>query len=124
MAGSYRQVAIGEATPNAVTVGIEQHADGAIKAAVWWDAVGDVDADEAEYGSVEAALEAAEAAQTLHGFDEVVVALQDGLAWQADWGTLAAQHRQKEPIGDVSQVGLSDDEAFQLAAGIETESDA
>ncbi|SEQ31144.1 hypothetical protein SAMN05428969_2671 [Devosia sp. YR412] len=110
MSGSYRQVAIGEATPDAVTVGIEKDAAGAIKAAVWWDAVGDVDADEAEFTDVPEALAAAEASRALHGFGAVVIALQDGVEWQPAWGTLAN--------------GLTDDEAYELAAGIETESDA
>jgi len=114
MVDNYRQVAIGEAVPDAVTVGIEKHADGAIKAAVWWDAVGDVDADEAEYDDVPAALAAAEASRQLHGFSEVVVALQDGLAWQASWGKLQ----------DPMVAELSDDEAYELAAGIEAERDA
>ena len=124
MAGNYRQVAIGETTPDAVTVGVERDAVGAIKAAVWWDAVGDVDADEAEYDDVQAALAAAEASRELHGFSEVVVALQDGLQWDAAWGQLGRQERQKEPIGDVSNVDLTDDEAFDLASGIEAERDA
>lgn len=124
MAGTYRQVAIGEATPDAVTVGIEKGAGGALKVAVWWDAVGDVDGDEAEYADVAAALAAAEAARELHGFGEVVIALQPGVAWQTDWGVIASEERQKEPIGDVSAVDLSDDEAFGLAAGIEAERDA
>ena len=114
MAGNYRQVAIGDAVPDAVTVGIEKQADGAFKAAVWWDGVGDVDADEAEYDDVAAALAAAEAARQLHGLTEVVVALQDGLDWQASWGRLQ----------DPMVARLSDDEAYALAAGIEAERDA
>ncbi|MDB5793405.1 MAG: hypothetical protein JWQ80_3429 [Massilia sp.] len=124
MTSNYRQVAIGETIPDAVTVGVERDAEGAIKAAVWWDAVGDVDADEAEYSDVPTALAAAEASRALHGFSEVVVAVQDGLQWDAAWGSLAKQERQKEPIGDVSNVDLTDDEAFDLASGIEAERDA
>jgi hypothetical protein len=121
---TYRQVAIGEMAPDAVTVGIEKDAAGAIKSAVWWEAKGDVDADEAEYGNVGEALAAAEAARTLHGFSEVVVALQDGLTWQAEWGDLKPDPLNREPIGDVTQTDLSDDEAFELAAHIEAERDA
>jgi hypothetical protein len=124
MAGNYRQVVIGEKTLDAVTVGVERDAAGAIKASIWWEAVGDVDADEAEYDDVPAALAAAEASRELHGFSEVVVALQDGLQWDAEWGLLARQERQKEPIGDVSNMDLTDNEAFDLAAGIEAERDA
>lgn len=124
MAGTYRQVGIGEATPDAVTVGIERDGNGATRAAIWWDAVGDVDADEAEYDDVASALAAAEAARELHGLREVVIALRPGVEWQSDWGAIAAEERQKEPIGDVRGVDLSDDEAFDLAAGIEAERDA
>jgi hypothetical protein len=121
---TYRQVAVGEMAPDAVTVGIEKDAAGAIKSAVWWEAKGDVDADEAEYGDVAEALAAAEAAKTLHGFGEIVVALQDGLAWQAEWGDLETDPLNREPIGDVTQTDLSDDEALELAAHIEAERDA
>ena len=114
MAGTYRQVGIGEAAPGAVTVGIERGAGGAVTAAVWWDAVGDVDADEAEYDDVSKALEAAEASRALHGLSEVVVALQDGMEWQPAWGVLTGQQ----------VAGLSEDESFALAAGIEAERDA
>ena len=48
----YRQIAVGQATPDAVTVGIEAGPDGQPKAAVWWEAKGDIDADEAEYANV------------------------------------------------------------------------
>jgi hypothetical protein len=91
---------------------------------VWWEARGDVDADEAEYSDVREALAAAEAARTLHGFGEVVVALQDGLSWQGEWGELRNPPRSREPVGDVSQTDLSEDEVFELAAGIEAERDA
>ena len=112
MGQTYRQVAVGETVPNAVTVGIETDADGALKAAVWWDAVGDVDADEAEYDDVAMALAAAEGARALHGFSEVVVTLQEGVTWRPQWGVLG---------GDAA---LTDAESYQLAAGIEAERDA
>lgn len=118
---SYRQVKVGETTPDAVTVGIEADGEGGHKAAIWWDAIRDVDADEAEFDDVPAAISAAEAARELHGFAEVVVALQDGLAWQGEWGQLA---RGREPIGNIEGTDLSDAEAYELAAGIEAERDA
>ena len=121
---AYRRVAVGEMTEDAVTVGIECDAEGRYKAAVWWEAKGDVDADEAEYDDVGEALAAAEAAKTLHGFSEVVVALQDGLSWQDNWGQLQRNPGNREPVGDVSQTDLSSDETFELAAGIEAERDA
>ena len=121
---AYRQVAVGEMTEDAVTVGIECDPEGRYKAAVWWEAKGDVDADEAEYDDIGEALAAAEAAKTLHGFSEVVVALQDGLSWQDNWGQLQRNPRNREPVGDVSQTDLSSDETFELAAGIEAERDA
>ena len=121
---TYRQIAVGEMTPDAVTVGIEKAGDGQLKAAVWWEAKGDVDADEAEYGDVEQALAAADAAKTLHGFSEVVVALQEGLAWQSTWGQLQSGARSREPIGDITRTDLSEDEGYELAAGIEAERDA
>ena len=121
---AYRRVAVGEMTEDAVTVGIECDAEGRYKAAVWWEAKGDIDADEAEYDDVGEALAAAEAAKTLHGFSEVVVALQDGLSWQDNWGQLQRNPRDREPVGDVSQTDLSSDETFELAAGIEAERDA
>ncbi len=121
---NYRQIAVGEVVPNAVTVGLERDGSGKIKAAVWWDAKGDVDADEAEFDDVREALAAANAAKTLHGFSEVVVALQDGLSWQGEWGKLRSNPQSREPVGDVSQTDLSEDEVFELAAGIEAERDA
>ena len=121
---AYRRVAVGEMTEDAVTVGIECDPEGRYKAAVWWEAKGDVDADEAEYDDVGEALAAAEAAKTLHGFSEVVVALQDGLSWQDNWGQLQRNPGNREPVGDVSQTDLSSDETFELAAGIEAERDA
>ena len=117
----YRQVMVGETTPDAVTVGIESDDAGGHKAAVWWDAIRDVDADEAEYADVPSAISAAEAARELHGFSEVVVALQDGVSWNGDWGQLAGG---REPIGNIAQTDLSSDEAYELAAGIEAERDA
>ena len=124
MANQYRQVAVGAATPDAVTVGIEADTNGQVKAAVWWEAQGDVDADEAEYSDVAEALAAAEAARALHGLAEVVVALQAGMGWRPEWGELLPDPRDREPVGDVSEAGLSDDEAYGLAAGIEAERDA
>ena len=121
---SFRQVPVGASVPQAVTVGIEKDGATGHKAAIWWDAVGDVDADEAAFIDVAAALDAAEGARVLHGFAEVVVTLQDGVAWQAGWGELRPLPGGNEPIGNVAAVGLSDDEAFDLAAGIETQSDA
>jgi hypothetical protein len=121
---AYRQIAIGESTPNAVTVGIEADGSGGAKAAVWWEAKGDIDADEAEYSDVPQALAAAEAARTLHGFGEVVVTLQDGLVWRSEWGQLLTAPRGREPIGNVSQTDLSSAETYELAAGIEAERDA
>lgn len=85
---TYRTVAIGETSPRAVTVGIERSDAGAFKAAVWWEAVDDVDADEVEYDNVEQALLAAEAARALHGLDEVVVVLSSPDVWNAQWGVL------------------------------------
>ncbi|WEK04663.1 MAG: hypothetical protein P0Y65_21225 [Candidatus Devosia phytovorans] len=119
---NYRQVGIGEANLEAVTVGIEKGMDGGLKAAVWWEAVGDVDADEAEFDDVLAALAAAEAARELHGLKEVVIALQEDITWQAQWGALDV--RNKEPIGDIRPTDLSSDEAYELAAGIEEQRDA
>lgn len=122
---TYRQVGVGTSCPDAVTVGIERDAAGQLKAAVWWESRGDVDADEAEYGSVSAALAAAEAARALHGFAEVVVALQSDDLWESEWGLLTqGAGRGREPVGDISQTDLSDDEAYELAAGIEAERDA
>lgn len=111
---SFRQVPIGATVPQAVTVGIESDGAAGHKAAVWWAAVGEVDADEAAFIEVAAALDAAEAARVLHGFTEVVVVLQDGVRWQVGWGEL-------RPI---SGAGLSEQESYQLAAGLEAETDA
>lgn len=121
---SFRQVPVGATVPQAVTVGIESDGGAGHKAAVWWDAVADVDADEAEFIDVAAALDAAEGARALHGFSEVVVTLQDGVKWQAGWGELRPLHRGNEPVGDISGVGLSEEESFELAADIEAERDA
>lgn len=124
-ATTYRQVAVGTESPDAVTVGIEKAADGTLKAAVWWESKGDVDADEAEYGSVEDALAAADAARALHGFDEVVVALQSDDLWQGGWGILTqGAGRAAEPVGDLRGTDLSSDEAYELASDIEAERDA
>lgn len=121
---SYRLVQIGQSSPDAVTVGIEMGADGRRKAAVWWEARGDVDADEAEYDDVTAALAAAEAARELHGFSEVVVVLSQPDLWDSQWGTLRLPDIAKEPIGDVQQTDLTSRETYELAAGIEEERDA
>jgi hypothetical protein len=118
---SYRCVPIGTDLDDAVTVGIEQRPDGALAAAVWWPSKGDVDADEAEYGSVEEAFAAAEAARALHGFGEVAVTLQSDELWNPQWGSIATG---KEPFGRIGALPLSDDEAYELAAGIEENRDA
>lgn len=117
---SYRSVPIGETSADAVTVGIEQGAAGP-KAAVWWQSKGDVDADEAEFGSVPEALEAAEAARALHGFSEVVVVIADPTLWDRQWGELRTD---REPIGQVAATDLTSDETETLAFGIEAERDA
>jgi len=121
---SYRQVAVGSKNPLAVTVGIERDDQGGHKAAVWWESVADIDGDEAEYADLDAAFAAAEAARALHGFREVVVVLQEGLDWDESWGGLRSAPIDKEPIGDISAAGLSPDESYTLAAGIEAERDA
>lgn len=123
-AGIYRLVPVGEPSPDAVTVGIELDADDRLKAAVWWESTGDIDADEAEYDDVPAALAAAEAARQLHGFSEVVVVLARPDLWDSQWGELAAPAIAREPIGDVQATDLTSSEAFELAAGIEAERDA
>ena len=109
----YRQIALGERSPDAVTVGIERGADGQVMASVWWPSRGDSDAGEASYPSVEAALAAAEAARVLHGFSEVVVMLQSDDLWSAQWGTLAPSGPQ-----------LSEDESYELARATEASRDA
>lgn len=120
---NYRLVAVGETMLNAVTVGIELDADRRIKAAVWWESKGDVDADEAEFSSVAEALNAAEAARALHSFDEVVVVLARPELWNADWGVLKSA-LDAEPMGTVEAAGLTSDEAYGLASAIEAERDA
>ncbi|MGB3339350.1 MAG: hypothetical protein WBA73_19415 [Devosia sp.] len=120
----YRLVSVGERSPDAVTVGIEQGADESLKAAVWWESRGDVDADEAEYEDVPAALTAAEAARALHGFREVVIVLARPDLWDGQWGELQASGIAREPIGDVQATDLSSRETFDLAASIEAERDA
>ncbi|HEV7346440.1 MAG TPA: hypothetical protein VGN60_12500 [Devosia sp.] len=119
----YRQVPVGQQSPDAVTVGIEAGADGRPKAAVWWESKGDVDADEAEYDDVATALEAAEAARALHGFSEVVVVVSEPGLWQSQWGELRDRSG-NEPIGEVQDTDLTSDETYELAAGIEGERDA
>lgn len=124
MPATYRLVPIGQPSPDAVTVGIELAEDGARKAAVWWESKGDIDADEAEYDDVHAALAAAEAARALHGFDEVVVVLARPELWDSKWGQLRLPDIAKEPIGDVRTTDLTTREAYALAVGIEEERDA
>ena len=124
MPQSYRLVPIGQQSPDAVTVGIERAEDGGLKAAVWWEAKGDVDADEAEFDDVNQALVAAEAARALHGFAEVVVVLSQPDMWDSSWGQLRLPTIAREPIGDVQGTDLSSRETYQLAAGIEEERDA
>jgi hypothetical protein len=120
----FRQVPSGARVPQAVMVGIERDGGAGHKAAVWWEAVADVDAGAAEFIDVAAALDAAEGARAQHGFSEVVVSLQDGVKWQSGWGELRPMKSGNEPYGDISGVGLSDDESFELAADIEAERDA
>ncbi len=120
----FRRVGLGSTNADAVTVGIETGTEGRPRAAVWWESKGDIDADEAEFDDVAAAFEAAEAAQRLHGFSEIVVVLAEGVTWQPAWGALDDGDRNREPIGDVRQVDLTDREAFHLALGIEEERDA
>lgn len=120
---SYRKVAVGSTNPDAVTVGIES-LDGVLRAAVWWESKGDVDADEAEYGDVPAALEAAEAVRALHDFAEVVVVIADPALWRPEWGVLRTEGRSREPVGDVRGTDISEEEAYDLARGIEAERDA
>lgn len=120
----YRLVPVGESSPNAVTVGIEPGTDSRLKAAVWWESTGDIDADEAEYDDIPTALEAAEAARALHGFAEVVVVLARPDLWNSQWGELDVPPIAREPIGDVKSTDLSSGEVFELAAGIEAERDA
>jgi hypothetical protein len=124
MPATYRLVPIGQQSPDAVTVGIELAEDGNRKAAVWWEAKGGIEADEAEYGDVPEALAAAEAARALHGFDEVVVVLSRPDLWDGRWGQLRLPEVAKEPIGDVTQTDLTSGETYDLAAGIEEERDA
>lgn len=120
----YRLVPVGEPAPDAVTVGVERDADDRLKAAVWWESTGDIDADEAEYDDVPAALAAAEAARELHGFREVVVVLARPELWESQWGELRVPSIAREPIADVQATDLTSGEAFELAAGIEAERDA
>ena len=105
-------------------MGIDSDGAAGHKAAVWWEAVSDVDADKTDFIDVAAALDAAEGARALHGFSEVVVILQDGVKWQSGWGELRALKTGNEPLGDVSGVELTDAESFELAADIEAERDA
>jgi len=124
MPRSFRRIPIGADAPNAVTVGIERNGEGRVVAAVWWPAVGDVDADEASYDSVEPALLAAEYSRALHGFGEVVITLQSDDLWDTRWGTLTDAPRSSEPMADLAETDLTDDEALDLARGIEAERDA
>lgn len=124
MLARYRLVPIGQQSADAVTVGIELAEDGRRKAAVWWEAKGDIDADQAEYDDVGEALAAAEAARVLHGFDEVVVVLSRPELWDERWGQLCLPEVAKEPIGDIRQTDLTSQETYELAVGIEEERDA
>jgi hypothetical protein len=121
---TYRLVPVGQSSPAAVTVGVEITSDDTLKAAVWWESKGDVDADEAEYDNVIAALAAAEAARALHGFDEVVVVLSRPELWDEAWGKLQVPPVAREPMGDMQEADLTSDEAFDLAQEIEAERDA
>lgn len=109
---NYRRIAVGEDVANAVTVGVERTAQGTILASVWWPSTGDVDGDEVSYDTVPEALAAAEAARALHGFDEIVVTLQNDDLWDTVWGDI-------DP-----QATLSDDETFELARATEAMRDA
>ena len=120
----FRRVGLGSTNADAVTVGIETGTEGRPRAAVWWESKGDIDADEAEFEDIAAAFEAAEVAQRLHGFSEIVVVLADGVSWEPAWGALDDGGRNREPIGDVRQGELTDREAFHLARGSEEERDA
>ena len=120
----FRRVELASTNHDAVTVGIEDDDEGRLRAAVWWESKGDIDADEAEFDNVPAAFRAADAARRLHGFSEVVVVLAEGIAWRDEWGVLEDAGRDREPIGDVRDVHLTDREAFDLAQGIEEERDA
>ncbi len=120
----FRRVGLASTNHDAVTVGIEDDGEGRLRAAVWWESKGDIDADEAEIDDVPAAFRAANAARRLHGFSEVGVVLAEGIEWQGEWGTLDDEGRDREPIGDVRDVPLTDGEAFDLAQGIEEERDA
>lgn len=113
MTKTFRRIGIGEDAGDAVTVGIERGPDGTLRGAVWWPSRGDVDPDEASYETVDEAMAAAEAAQTLHGFPEVVVMLQSDDLWSHRWGRLL-------PVG----MTLSQDEAFELARATEASRDA
>lgn len=110
---AYRRIAIGEDAPDAVTVAIERRPGGALGAAVWWPANGDIDADEVMFDSVPDAFAAAENARALHGFSEIVVTLQDDSLWQPAWGTLQAQGP-----------SLDADELLELARATEASRDA
>ena len=121
--GQYRLVEVGSSNPDAVTVGIETAPDGTAKAAVWWESKGDVDADEVEFTNVAEAMDAAEASRALHGFSEVVVVLARPDLWDQQWGALKPLTAE-EPMGDISAVDLSPDEAYDLAAAVEAERDA
>lgn len=118
---TYRRVSIDTPVPNAVTVGIERE-DDQTRAAVWWDAKTGVEAGEQQHLAVEDAFVAAQAARELNGFDEIVVVLQSDDLWDAKWGQLNDASR--EPIGNIEDTDLNSDEAFELAAGLEAESDA
>lgn len=113
----FERVKIGEGVLDAVTVGIERDADGAVRAAVWWPSHGDVDADEAQYDTVEEALEAARAAKALHRFSRIVVMLQSDDLWRSQWGQLSI---------DTSEAAdhLSEAESFELARATEASRDA
>lgn len=109
----FRRIAIGEQSPHAVTVDIERDAAGQAVATVRWPSHDDAGADAARYPSVVEAIEAAEAAKILHGFSEVLVALQGDDLWRPEWGELGqgANH-------------LSEAESFELARATEASRDA
>lgn len=122
MTRSFRRIPIGADAPDAVTIGIERNGEGNVVAAVWWPSIGDVDADEASYDNVEAALLAAEYARALHGFSEIVVTLQADDLWDYRFGHLV--ETPDDRAGSLANAHLSDEEAFDLATSLEAERDA
>lgn len=116
----FRRVAPGRVAPDAVAVGIA--ADGGkLCATVWWQARQDLEGDEVDYDTVPEALAAAEAARLRLGLAAVVVVTEPQL-WRPEWGELVDDTASGP--GELAKADLSDDEAFALAQGLETERDA